>query len=667
MSNDVEQQSQTQEFINHNLVKIVDKNGEFYGSGFFIEINLQLYCITCHHCIYALDQIFVERFEKRYPAKWLEEYSDVKKDIAFLKVDNCELRPLIYAREAMANFAVTIRGFSGEKISDFPEGVTPRKSSLSDSTTPFQVKEADYKGNNNWNTKPAVYVNVYECEGKFDRGFSGSPVCYQGPNKVVGIFTAKDDNFGYVIPIQTLLDKFEQDKLKRKESIKNIELQKNIDILEILATGNKLLDNKHYKTAIQKYDEILYQPNYLNALFYKAFALGKLKEHREAIKWYNLLLIILPNDLDALNDKGLELYDLGEYNEAIECYDKALAIDPNYGTALNNKGLALNNLGRYKESIECLDKALAIDPNNNYALSNKGWALGELGRYEDEIKQYDKVLETDPNDNYAFNNKGRALNNLGRYNEAIECYDKALAIDPNYGTALNNKGLALNNLGRYNEAIECLDKALAIDPNNNYALVNMGLTLSNLGRNEDAIINYDKSLVIDPSDFTAWNNKGLAYYGLANYPKAIESYDKAIELKADYAFAWYNKGVAYFQLARYNESIQSYCKATKINPNYYEAWDNKGQAYYELGEYSKAIESYNKAIEIQIYGKSSHKAALWFNRACSNAKMGKIEEALSDLENSIKIGGPKYLDLAEKEKDFNDIRNDLRFKSIIMK
>ena len=38
------------------------------------------------------------------------------------------------------------------------------------------------------------------------------PVCYTGNNSVIGIFTAKDDNYGWVIPIQTILEKFEDEK-----------------------------------------------------------------------------------------------------------------------------------------------------------------------------------------------------------------------------------------------------------------------------------------------------------------------------------------------------------------------------------------------------------------------------------------------------------------------
>ena len=507
MTTDVEQQSQTTEFIRDNIVKIVDKNGEFYGSGFFIEINQQVCCITCHHCIYTIDEIFVERFGNRFQTKWTEEYSDMKKDLAVLKVENCTLKPLIYAKEAMANFAVTIRGFSGERIKDFPEGTSGRESSLSDSTTSFEVREDEYKGSNKWNTKPAVYVNVYECEGKFDLGFSGSPVYYKGPNKVVGIFTAKEENFGYVIPIQTLLDKFGNDKSNAKQSTKISQPQPTSDTQSMLEEGNQLLDKKMYNEAIQKYDKIIYDSNYYVAIFNKAYTLGEMGRHEEAAEWYDKALAIDPNDGIALTNKGWNLNNLGKFKEAIEWYDKALAIDPNYVMALNNKAFALHKLGMYPEAIEWYDKALAIDPNYTYALNNRGLALNNLGKYKEAIVWYDKALAIDPNYVMALNNRGLALDNLGKFKEAIVWYDKALAIDPNYVMALNNKGSALDNLGKYKEAIEWYDKALAIDPNYVTALNNTGWALNNLGKYKEAIVWYDKALAIDPNYTYALNNK----------------------------------------------------------------------------------------------------------------------------------------------------------------
>ena len=505
-----DQQSQTAEFIRDNIVKISDSEGSFYGTGFFIEVNQQLYCITCHHCIYQLGEIFVERFGQRYQTEWVEEYSDMKKDIAVLNVKDCTLQPLIYAREAMANFAVTIRGFSGETIETLSEGTAGRKSSLSDSTTPFEVKKKDFNGDKSWNLKPAVYVNVYECSGKFDLGFSGSPVCYEGPNKVVGIFTAKDENFGYVIPIQTLLDKFEQSKAKATQSIKVSEPQSSEDIQKILEEGDELLENKKFLEAIEKYNKVVDNTTYGQAIFNKAYALAVLGKNEEAIEWYDKSLAIEPNNANTLGNNAILLDNMGKHLEAIELYDKALFFEPMHSNNLRNKGLTLTNLGKYDQALECYDKSLKIEPNHADTLNSKGWVLNNLGEYEQAIEWYDKALAIDPKESYALNNKGLAFFNLGKYQEAIEWYDKALAIDPNFSWPLNNKGLALSDLGEYEQAIEWYDKALAIDPNYAMAMNNKGMVYDKLGKYQEAIEWYDKALAIDPNHELALQNKRQA-------------------------------------------------------------------------------------------------------------------------------------------------------------
>lgn len=382
----IEPQSQTVDDINNNIVKIINDEGNFKGTGFFIEVDKEKYCITCHHCIYDLDNIFIQRFNTKFLSEWREDYSDPHLDIAVLKVKNVPFKPLLYAREAMANFEVSIRGFSGTKLKSLPEGTSGRYSRLSDSAQPFEVDPKNISGKNKWNVKPAVYVNVYECEGQFEFGFSGGPVCFKGPNKVVGIFTAKDDEYGYVIPIQTLLSKFEIKVInkEKKESdeipIREIPIDEisiahsNKNIKEILQKGNHYFENKEWNQAISIYHEIVKDPNYLNALCYIGRAHANIarysnimKERLVAVKYFDVVLALEPNNIYALNGKGYALNGLKKYKMAIKWFDEALKINPNYVTALFNKGFAYHNLNHKKKAIECYSKVLEFDPNHFYA------------------------------------------------------------------------------------------------------------------------------------------------------------------------------------------------------------------------------------------------------------------------------------------------------------
>jgi tetratricopeptide (TPR) repeat protein len=423
--------------------------------------------------------------------------------------------------------------------------------------------------------------------------------------------------------------------------------------------GLALNNLEKYSEAIQSYDRAIeIDPNSASAWYGKGLALRNLGKYNEAIECYDKALEIDQNMAYALHGKGVAFSNLGKYNEAIECYDKALEINPKYVDAWYGKGVAFSNLGKYNEAIECYDKALEINPRHVNAWYDKGLALRNLGKYNEAIECYDKAIEIDPNNASAWNNKGVALRNLGKYNEAIECYDKALEINPRHVNAWYGKGVALRNLGKYNEAIECYDKALQIDPNNAPAWYSKGVALRNLGKDNEAIQSYDKALQIDPNNAPAWYSKGVSLYELARYEEAIECYNKAIGIDPDYAKAWGNIGLILSNLGKYNEAIEYYNTSLEKDPNNPIDWNGKGMTLHNLGKYEQAIECFDKALEI-----NPNVARIWYNKARSKVKKGNIEDGLKDLKISIGIN-KEIIGVAKKEKDFQRIINDERFKEI---
>ena len=400
---------QTLEYIRDGIVKIVDNKSGFYGTGFFIKIKQNRYCITCHHCISTLDEIFVQRDDVKRSAEWVEEFSDMSKDIAILNVKDCDnlhIKPLLYAKEAMPKLPVLVWGFSGAKLDTFPQG-SPEDGELSSGDIAFQRQEKGVKGNEKWNKKPVVNVFVFAFSGKFDVGYSGAPVCYAGNNNVIGIFTAIDNNYGYVIPIQTILERFEG-------KIRIIEPSSTrVNILDFIKKGTDSLHRDDYYDAIKQYDMVVKAPDYIA----------------------------------AFSNKGYALNELGKRNEAIQCYDIILAIDPKNVVALTSKGISLSELREYGKSTPYFDKALAIDPKNVVALLGKGTVFIMRGQFKEAIQCYDIILAIDPKNVVALTNKGTSLNELGKNNEAIECFDKALAIDPNRIADIINKGISFIQLG----------------------------------------------------------------------------------------------------------------------------------------------------------------------------------------------------------------------------
>jgi len=78
-----------------------------------------------------------------------------------------------------------------------------------------------------------------------------------------------------------------------------------------------------------------------------------------------------------------------------------------------------------------------------------------------------------------------------------------------------------------------------------------------------------------------------------------------------------------------------------------------------FSSYEDAIASYEKDLEIQ----SEHSSTL-YNKARAYALQGKIEPALTNLEKAIELNQEKYCDLAKNDKDFDLVRDNLRFQEL---
>lgn len=289
-----------------------------------------------------------------------------------------------------------------------------------------------------------------------------------------------------------------------------------------------------------------------------------------------------------------------------------------------------------------------------------GILLAATKEYEQAVASYDKALEIKPDDHENWNNRGLALRNLGRYEEAIASYDKALKIKPDKYVSWDNRGVALRNLGRYEEAIVSYDQALKLQPDNHYAWNDRGLALDNLGRYEEAIANYDKAILIQPNFEWSWNNRGMALKKLGRYEEALSNYDQALKLQSDYYYAWDNRGIVLTNLGRYKEAIASNDQALKIKLDDHQAWNNRGVSFWNSGQFEKAIASLDQALKIKP---DYHKAL--YNKACCYALQGNVEQAIENLQQAINLSPEEYREAAKTDSDFDKIREDDRFQTLI--
>ncbi len=476
--------TQTLNDIRDNIVKIIDENNNFLGTGFFFKRG---YCITCHHNIARADKIFVTRDNKKlFAAEWLEEYSDPRIDLAILRVRKSIFKPLEVRTETYHDIDVVVWGFSDEELAHFPSG-NHVEGHLAKVSCPIQWNKEMIAGKRKWNVKPEVNVNVIKFDGSFKVGYSGAPVCYAGDWTVVGIFEAKDENSAYIIPTDIVFD-------RSGIRAKMIMPSSGFNIQYVMDKAWQYLNNGEFSKAIRYYDKVINDPRYL----------------------------------DAWTNKGAALGDSGKWHEALACFDYVLKYRPDASYLWYNKALSLLHLGRLKEAVCLFDKCLQLDKENAEALANKANALFELGKFNESLTCANKALRIDPNNATAWNEKGLNLDKKGRFKKAIECFDRALKINPKWAWIWSNKGLSYLHQGDKDQAILCFDKALSIDSGNAGIWSNKAIALVEINKTKEALKCVSKALELDPLDAKNWEVKAIVLFH-SEKPREAKKYEMKAE------------------------------------------------------------------------------------------------------------------------------------------
>ena len=103
---------QTRNDIMKNIIRIMDKDGNSVGTGFLLTKE---YCVTCHHNICRLNEIYIGRdSDDKILVEWIEEKSDMSKDIAILKIKDSTFLPLFCSLDTFPKLPVFTRGFPSD-------------------------------------------------------------------------------------------------------------------------------------------------------------------------------------------------------------------------------------------------------------------------------------------------------------------------------------------------------------------------------------------------------------------------------------------------------------------------------------------------------------------------------------------------------------------------
>ena len=213
------------------------------------------------------------------------------------------------------------------------------------------------------------------------------------------------------------------------------------------------------------------------------------------------------------------------------------------------------------------------------------------------------------------------------------------------------------NKAKLTEAVTHLD--VLPPPSTAYEFMASGRAKYALERYEEALADLNQVLNLIPDHPEILNNRGVTYDRLNRYDKALADYNRSLELRPDHPDTLSNRGLTYYNLKRYGEALADYNRSLELRPDDPATLNNRGVIYLRMERYVEAHADFNRTLQLK-----PDKPLAVYNMACFFSLTGKPNDAISHLEKAIGLD-EKYRHDAATESDFDNIRDDPRFKKLI--
>ena len=149
------------------------------------------------------------------------------------------------------------------------------------------------------------------------------------------------------------------------------------------------------------------------------------------------------------------------------------------------------------------------------------------------------------------------------------------------------------------------------------------------------------------------------YYLLKMYDEALAEVKNLFKIDKDNLFGQYYEGLIYLDKKDYRRAQWPFLKILKLKPDMAEAYVHLAFIYRRTESLEKAIETIKEALSID-----PDLAIANYNIACYYSQANRVDIAIDCLKKAISRE-KRYIELAEKDDDFDSIRKDEKFKELI--
>ncbi|HQR35880.1 MAG TPA: FlgO family outer membrane protein [Blastocatellia bacterium] len=358
----------------------------------------------------------------------------------------------------------------------------------------------------------------------------------------------------------------------------------------------------------------------------------------------------LSQDLDLSLKSGerehIELKDT-EVLEAYEAYSRAEA------------KLMTGNREALEEAITLLKQAITLDPNYARAVAGLG---------------------------YAYTLKAQFSNHPKLFDDAVELFQHAIEMQPMMADGYSGIGMAFLAMGREDEAMGALRRALAFAPQDARVHSGLGRALAiGKGKFREALAEFEQATALNPMAGWAAQQIALCCAYLGEYERGEEAAREAIRAQKEATSG--QEGVqlvgCYSRLAhlhllqgRYEDAIaECYQEIVYLRTSPHalkeramiEVNQKLVSAYVRQGNLEDARLAYDQLVrgfEDRLAAGADDPFTRYYV-ACAAAMMGEKDKALEHLR--IAIEGRRNFNTARAlvEIDFENLRDDERFKLLV--
>ena len=556
-----------------------------------------------------------------------------------------------------------IESFKGRFIKELGDGIMASFNTVSDSVNAALKIQENCKAINDYQLRIGIHLGEVL--------FENDDVFGDGVNIASRIQAISEPGSIYVsepVSANVLNKKGIITRFIREEKLKNV--REPVRIYEVLNSNRDNPTESPGQPAVQNSIAILPLINMSNDPEQDYFCDGISEEIMNALGQLNNLRVVARTSSFSFKGKNIDVREIGRalnvntiLEGSVRKSGKRLKIITQLISSSSGSQLWSNLYDRELEDIFSIQEDIA----RSVATAIKGFLTLEE---KEIIRRPETVVEA-----YEYFLKGRQLFHNLKLEDACDMFRKAIKLDSEYALAYAGLADSLSwlyewegrNLIVLAEAEQNSLRALSLAPNLAESHSSRGYILA-LGKKYDgAEKEFQEAIRLNSNCYDAYYLYGRSSFSRGDIEKSAEMFLKASEVRQEDFQSLLLLAQSLRVMEKDNvhdviyKGISKARKLLELNPDDVRVLALGSGSLYEIGEKQEAFEWINRA-----FGLDPDNAGTLFNAACLYAKDGKKDDALSLLERAFARGyGNK--EWIEKDPDYDSLRNEPRFKALLLK